>query len=87
MRQDLIQVGPRIFVNSAEKRSAPIRQEFFNKDIHKPWVDLKDSQTPADYCKLWQTDSCVKPAGEKCSRWHLCKFCGGAHPASQCYQK
>lgn len=67
---------------SQGKSPAPQLTQFYNPKYHKP----KESGD-ADLCQAWQSDSCILPKGQNCSKWHKCKWCGGKHPGDMCRNK
>lgn len=63
--------------------SAPLLKDFFNPNWHKTqWVG--GTETPSDYCELFQSDKCFKSTNPDCSKFHRCKWCGKPHPAIRC---
>ena len=61
---------------------APMLDKYFDEKKHQP--QSADRSFPADLCKKWQNDSCILPNGQRCSRFHLCQWCGLPHPGAKC---
>ena len=70
------------FSTAKGKPPAPLLKQFFDEKKHR--AAPEDGSHPNDLCKKWQTDSCILPKGQKCSRFHLCQWCGLPHPGSRC---
>ena len=70
------------FSGAKGKPPAPILSRYFDSRKHKP--PTNDGIFPKELCKKWQTDSCILTHGQKCTRFHLCQWCGLPHPGSRC---